>query len=95
LSAGAGVRGVIDAAFAAAGLRQRLQYEVSHADLLRQLVVEDLGVAVVPHTIAAVMRDVAVVRLKERFRFLTYATWRPDPTPAARAFIALLRQRQA
>ncbi|MEE7548131.1 hypothetical protein HF319_14755 [Xanthomonas sp. Kuri4-1] len=51
--------------------------------------------AVVPHTIAAVMRDVAVVRLKERFRFLTYATWRPDPTPAARAFIALLRQRQA
>ncbi|WXF83221.1 LysR family transcriptional regulator [Xanthomonas translucens pv. undulosa] len=92
LIAGAGVRGIIDRAFAEAGLRQRLQYEVTHADLLRQLVVEDLGVAIVPRTMAAAMRGVTVVALLERFRFLTYATWRADPTPAARALIALLRQ---
>ncbi|MDY4340960.1 LysR family transcriptional regulator [Xanthomonas sp. LF07-6] len=93
---GAGVRGIIDRAFAAAGLRQRLQYEVTHADLQRQLVAEDLGLAVVPQTMATGMHGVATVALRERFRFLTYAVWRPDPTPAARAFIALLRaQRDA
>lgn len=93
LIAGAGVRGIIDRAFAEAGLRQRLQYEVTHADLQRQLVVEDLGLAIVPQTMAAAMHGVAVIALRERFRFLTYATWRADPTPAARALIALLRQR--
>ncbi|WP_369934587.1 LysR substrate-binding domain-containing protein [Xanthomonas tesorieronis] len=92
LIAGAGVRGIIDRAFAEAGLRQRLQYEVTHADLQRQLVVEDLGLAIVPQTMAAAMHGVAVIALRERFRFLTYATWRSDPTPAARALIALLRQ---
>ena len=92
LIAGAGVRGIIDRAFTEAGLRQRLQYEVTHADLQRQLVVEDLGLAIVPQTMAAAMHGVAVIALRERFRFLTYATWRSDPTPAARALIALLRQ---
>ncbi|QNH22993.1 LysR family transcriptional regulator [Xanthomonas sp. GW] len=92
LIAGAGVRGIIDRAFAEAGLRQRLQYEVTHADLQRQLVVEDLGLAIVPQSMAAAMHGVAVIALRERFRFLTYATWRSDPTPAARALIALLRQ---
>lgn len=92
LSAGSGVRGITDAAFARAGLRQRLQYEVTHAELLRQLVAENLGVAIVPDSMAAAMADVAVIALKQRFRFLTYAIWSPDPTPAARAFIALLRE---
>ncbi|NIK08538.1 hypothetical protein FHY11_002048 [Xanthomonas arboricola] len=26
---------------------------------------------------------------------MTYAVWRPDPTPAARAFVALLRAQAA
>ncbi|UYB51976.1 LysR family transcriptional regulator [Xanthomonas sp. AM6] len=95
LIAGAGVRGIIDRAFAEAGLRQRLQYEVTHADLQRQLVAEDLGLAIVPQTMAAAMHGVAMIALRERFRFLTYATWRADPTPAARALIALLRQGRA
>lgn len=90
---GAGVRGIIDAAFAEAGLRQRLQYEVTHADLIRQLVAADLGTAIVPQTMAAAMSDVAVVRLTPSFRFLTYACWSRDPTPAARAFVTLLRAR--
>ncbi|WOB26974.1 MULTISPECIES: LysR family transcriptional regulator [Xanthomonas] len=92
---GAGVRGIIDAAFEQAGLRQRQQYEVTHADLMRELVAADLGVGIVPHTMASAMREVATVALKERFRFLTYAVWRPDPTPAARAFVALLRDQAA
>jgi DNA-binding transcriptional LysR family regulator len=91
LMAGAGVRGIIDAAFAAAGLRQRLQYEVTHADLMRQLVAADLATAVVPQTMTTTMHDLAVVRLVPDFRFLTYACWSRDPTPAARAFMALLR----
>ncbi len=92
LVAGGGIRRIIDDAFAAAGLRLRLQYEVTHADLMRQLVAVDLAVAVVPQTMAVPMRDVVVVPLRERFRFLTYATWSADPTPAARAFVGLLRQ---
>ncbi|WP_448120980.1 LysR family transcriptional regulator [Xanthomonas arboricola] len=95
LIAGAGVRGIVDAAFAQAGLRQRQQYEVTHADLMRELVAADLGVGIVPQTMATAMRGVVTVALKERFGFLTYAVWRPDPTPAARAFMALLRAQVA
>lgn len=90
---GAGVRCVMDIAFAEAGLRQRLQYEATHADLVRQLVAADLGVAVIPATMAQAMHDVAVVKLTPAFRFLTYACWNTDPTPAARAFVDLLRAR--
>ncbi len=95
LIAGAGVRGIVDAAFDQAGLRQRRQYEVTHADLMRELVAADLGVGIVPQTMASAMREVVTVALKERFGFLTYAVWRPDPTPAARAFVALLRAQAA
>ncbi|KAB7771036.1 LysR family transcriptional regulator [Xanthomonas maliensis] len=92
---GAGVRGIVDAAFAQQQLRQRLQYEVTHADLVRELVAAGLGVGIVPQTMAAAMGGVTAVALKERFRFLTYAVWRADPTPAARAFVALLQARTA
>ncbi len=92
---GAGVRGIIDAAFAQGGLRQRQQYEVTHADLVRELVAANLGVGIVPQTMAEAMRGVFTVALKERYRFLTYAVWRPDPSPAARAFVALLRAQLA
>ncbi|MCC4588362.1 LysR family transcriptional regulator [Xanthomonas melonis] len=90
LVAGAGVRGIVDGAFDQAGLRQRQQYEVTHADLMRELVAAGLAVAIVPQTMAGRMRTVVTVALKERFVFQTYAVWRPDPTPAARAFVALL-----
>ncbi|SOO28177.1 Transcriptional regulator, LysR family [Xanthomonas phaseoli pv. phaseoli] len=92
---GAGVRGIIDAAFAQGGLRQRQQYEVTHADLVRELVAANLGVGIVPQTMAEAMRGVVTVALKERYRFLTYAVWRPAPRPAARAFVALLRAQLA
>ncbi|RXD77997.1 LysR substrate-binding domain-containing protein, partial [Xanthomonas perforans] len=92
---GAGVRGIIDAAFAQGGLRQRQQYEVTHADLVRELVAANLGVGIVPQTMAGAMHGVVAVALKERYRFLTYAVWRPDPSPAARAFVALLRAQHA
>lgn len=92
LIAGSGVRGITDAAFLEAGLRQRVQYEATHADLIRQLVVAGLGVAIVPQTMAAIMREVTVVPLAGRHRFLTYVCWRRDPTPAARAFVELIRR---
>ena len=92
LIAGSGVRGITDAAFREAGLRQRVQYEATHADLIRQLVVAGLGVAIVPQTMAAIMREVTVVPLAGRHRFLTYVCWRRDPTPAARAFVELIRR---
>lgn len=93
LVAGAGTRSIIDDAFAEAGLRQRLQYEVTHVDLVRQLVAAGLGVSILPRTIAEGLREVAVVELDPPFRFFTYACWSRDPTPAARAFMALLRER--
>lgn len=92
LIAGSGVRGITDAAFREAGLRQRVQYEATHADLIRQLVAAGLGVAIVPQTMAAVMREVVVVPLAGRYRFLTYLCWRRDPTPAARALVDLIRR---
>ncbi|MEQ4575263.1 MAG: LysR family transcriptional regulator [Gammaproteobacteria bacterium] len=93
LSPGAGVRGIIDGAFAEAGLRQRLQYEATHAELIRQLVAEDLCISILPQTTAETMDGIAMVKLTPSFRFLTYACWHRDPTPAARAFVALLRER--
>ena len=90
LIAGSGVRGITDAAFAAAGLRQRIQYEATHGELIRQLVAAGLGAALLPQTMAEAMREVAVVPLAADFRFLTYACWGPDPTPAARAVVELL-----
>jgi len=95
LVAGAGTRGIIDAAFADAGLRQRLQYEVTHGDLVRQLVAADLGVSILPSTIARNLPDVVAVKLQPAFPFFTYACWARDPTPAARAFMDLIRQHHA
>ena len=86
------MRGITDAAFREAGLRQRVQYEATHADLIRQLVTAGLGVAIVPQTMAAVMREVVVVPLGVPYRFLTYLCWRRDPTPAARALVELIRR---
>jgi len=81
---------MMDDALDERGVVPRLQYEVSHGELLRQLVAAGLAVAAIPDSMAARMHAVEVRPLDEPFRFRTCAVWRADPTPAARALLALL-----
>ena len=87
---GAGVRRMMDDALFERGVAPQLQYEVSHGELLRQLVAAGLAVAAIPDSMAARMQDVDVRPLAEPFRFRTCVAWRADPTPAARALLDLL-----
>jgi len=87
---GAGVRRMLDDALLERGVRPQLQYEVSHGELLQQLVAAGLAVAALPASMAARMQGVCVRPLAEPFRFRTCAVWRADPTPAARALLGLL-----
>lgn len=90
LVAGAGVRRMVDDALVGRGIRPQLQYEVTHSEIQRQLVAAGLAVAVVPASMADRMEGVSVRPLAETFQFRTCAVWRADPTPAARALLALL-----
>ena len=81
---------MMDDALRERGVAPRLQYEVSHGELLRQLVAAGLAVAAIPDSMAARMQGVDVRPLAEPFRFRTCAVWRADPTPAARALLDLL-----
>lgn len=87
---GAGVRRMLDDALREHGIQPRLQYEVTHSELQQQLVAAGLAVAVVPDSMAARMQGTVARPLREAFRFRTCAVWRADPTPAARALLALL-----
>lgn len=87
---GAGVRRMMDDALLERGVAPQLQYEVSHGELLRQLVAAGLAVAAIPDSMAARMQGVDVRPLAEPFRFRTCVAWRADPTPAARALLDLL-----
>ena len=87
---GAGVRRMLDDALREHGIQPQLQYEVTHSELQQQLVAAGLAVAVVPDSMAARMQGTVARPLREAFRFRTCAVWRADPTPAARALLALL-----
>ena len=87
---GAGVRRLVDDALLGRDIHPQLQYEVTHGELQRQLVAAGLAVSVTPASMAENMHGVIARPLDEPFQFRTCAVWRADPTPAARALLALL-----
>ncbi|NAZ74046.1 LysR family transcriptional regulator [Kineococcus sp. T13] len=94
---GGGMRTVLDEACAAAGLRARVEVEANSPVLLAALAAQGLGVALVPASFAAGLdapgapRALRVVRPALLGR--VQVVWRPGPvlSPAARAFVALVR----
>lgn len=96
LPRGTGVRGVLDRACAQAGVRPRIAFEAAAPQVLVQLVVRGLGVAVLP---ALEPRTAAAYGLRTleitdpRLRGRIALTWRTDgpASPAARVLLDRLR----
>ena len=91
------LRGIVDQAAERAGFAPRVSFQVSSHDRTLALVGEGLGVALVP---ASAVRHppppgVAVLPLSPAIDRTVGAGWRADRrhTPAASAFLALLRER--
>ncbi|WP_033296301.1 LysR family transcriptional regulator [Amycolatopsis jejuensis] len=94
LPKGTGLRGVLDRGFAAAGLHPRVTIEASDPNVLAQLAVRDLGVALIPESLARYYRkELHALRLRPELRGQLALAWRADPPagPAARALIDFAR----
>ncbi|WP_020664573.1 LysR family transcriptional regulator [Amycolatopsis benzoatilytica] len=94
LPQGTGLRGVLDREFAAHGLRPRVTLEASDPNVLAQLAMRDLGVALVPESLARYYSaELHLVRLASRPRGQLALAWRADGPlgPAARALLDYAR----
>lgn len=80
-----------DHAFAAAGLEREVAYEVSSPELMLGLVGQGLAVALLAEEIAARSRAVRTVPVGDGPVRVEYLAWSGfNPSPATRAFLALL-----
>ncbi|MFQ6575667.1 LysR family transcriptional regulator [Pseudomonas sp. UM16] len=90
--AGTGARRQTDEAFAAAGVRHRVQFEVTNVRLVEKFVQRALAVGLVPARIASSFKDVAIAAIRDAPQRRLYAIWSKTPTPAARAFVHMIEQ---
>lgn len=90
--AGSGARRQTDEAFAAVGVRHRVQFEVGNIRLVEKFVQRGLALGLVPARIAAGFSGVVTVPVCDAPVRHLYAIWSKSPTPAARAFVQLLVQ---
>ncbi|MBC7273763.1 MAG: LysR family transcriptional regulator [Dietzia sp.] len=80
-----------DLAFSAAGLTRDVAYEVTNADFLARLVVQGLGVAMLPAAYVAQLSGVTTIEVVDAPARVEYIIWSPGSrTPAATAFLRLL-----
>ncbi|HEY2060328.1 LysR family transcriptional regulator [Amycolatopsis sp. NBC_01480] len=94
LPKGTGVRGVLDRGFAAAGVRARVTIEASDPNVLAQLAIRGLGVALVPESLARYYSaELHTLQLRPRLRGKLALAWRDGGPagPAARALIDFAR----
>ncbi|GAA3381853.1 LysR family transcriptional regulator [Cryptosporangium minutisporangium] len=89
--AGAAGRAQSDQAFAAAGIRREVPFEVSSADFLVDLVRQGLGVGLLPAAYVPRFPDLRLIRLRDAPRRVEHLIWDNRPTPAATAFVELVR----
>lgn len=91
-AAGTGARRQTDEAFAAANLAHRVQFEITDMRLVEQFVRRGLAVGLVPAAVALEFEGVVAVPISDAPVRRVYAIWSNTPTPAARAFVAMLEQ---
>ncbi|QRP46878.1 LysR family transcriptional regulator [Amycolatopsis sp. FDAARGOS 1241] len=94
LPKGTGLRGVLDRAFATAGLHLRVTLEASDPNVLAQLAMRGLGVALVPESLARYYAEqLHTALLRPRLRGQLALAWRAGGPigPAARALIDFAR----
>lgn len=91
LPAGTAGRIQSDQAFAAAGLRRDVAYEVTSADFIARLVGPGLGVAMLPSAYAPRLVGVVTVEVADAPARVEYVVWSGSHrTPAAAAFLTVL-----
>lgn len=81
-----------DKAFAAAGITPRINFEVNHLELISRFVAQGLAASLVPESVASGLRGLAHLPVHDAPKRVLYAVWPKSPTPAAAAFIGLLRK---
>ncbi|HZG03802.1 MAG TPA: LysR family transcriptional regulator [Streptomyces sp.] len=88
---GSAARAQSDRAFAAAGLRREVAFEVSGVELMVRMVRHGLGIALLPATFAAGLHGLRRVPITDGPVRVEHLVWsRFPPSPAAAAFLALL-----
>ncbi|MFC7384526.1 LysR family transcriptional regulator [Sphaerisporangium rhizosphaerae] len=90
--AGAAGRAQSDQAFAAAGVRREVPFEVSSADFMVELVGQGLGVGMLPAAYASRFPDLRLIRLRDAPTRMEHLIWDNRPSPAATAFLELIQQ---
>jgi len=80
---------------AAAGVRHRVQFEVTNIRLVEKFAKRGLAIGLVPARIANSFNGVMSVAIEDAPVRHVYAIWSMHPTPAARAFAQLIEQRLA
>ena len=89
--AGAAGRAQSDEAFAAAGVRREVPFEVSSADFMVDLVRQGLGVGMLPVAFAERFSNLRIIRLRDAPTRVEHLIWDNRPSPAATAFLELIR----
>jgi DNA-binding transcriptional LysR family regulator len=93
---GSSVRELVDAAFDRAGVRPRIALEGNDLALVRALVAQGIGLAIMPRTFAELPGPPVAVRpLSPALRMTVALWWRRGRhlSPAARAFVQFSRER--
>ncbi|WKX72226.1 LysR family transcriptional regulator [Streptomyces sp. XD-27] len=90
-AAGSAARAQSEEAFAAAGLRREVAFEVSGVEFLARLVRNGLGIGMLPAAYAAELPGLAVVPVRDAPGRVERLVWsRHRPSPAAAAFLTRL-----
>lgn len=93
LPPGTGLRGVLDAACAAAGLSARIAFEASSPLALAELAEHGLGVAILPQSVARGRPGLHPIRIVPELRGRLVWAWRAElASPAARIFCERARR---
>ncbi|MFG2004103.1 LysR family transcriptional regulator [Spirillospora sp. NPDC048911] len=80
-----------DEAFAAAGVRREVAFEISTPDFMARLIRQGLGIGMLPAAFVSAFPDLHVVRLSDAPARIEHVIWsRFQPSPAATAFLAAL-----
>ncbi|MEO3873443.1 LysR family transcriptional regulator [Nonomuraea sp. B12E4] len=87
---GAAGRAQSDEAFAAAGVRREVPFEVTSADFMVDLVRQGLGVGMLPAAYVPRFSDLRIIRIRDAPTRMEYLIWGNRPSPAATVFLELL-----
>ncbi|WP_433519111.1 LysR family transcriptional regulator [Nonomuraea sp. CA-143628] len=88
---GTAARAQSDEAFAAAGVRREVAFEVTTVDFIARLVRQGLGIGMLPAAFVAELPDLPILRLRDAPARMEHLIWsRFQPSPVAAAFLSAL-----